>query len=258
MTLKALLSKHKAQEVELQYLEHYAKYEARTECFCRVYELLLDLEPEPSESVIHVDWEGENDLAGFNDTGYMNVQVYEKHEKPANGNSFMFSDGSLENWSWWLDCEIDSEVLNLYSERQILAHIIWEMMFHGDGPAAIIEKRKVIEEPRVEKGEKVESVNDFFRYLDEENGGWRNASKIREVKHLENYKIGVYFEDGLKRCIDLKFYIKHSPTPSIKKYADENLFMQMHINNQGDLSWGNDEFKVNSRSIRYGYFDCKF
>ena len=167
MTLATLLTKYKASDIDPVFKSLFSGKDVGIEGFTRVYQQLLSSKSEVSDSVIHVKWEKEW-LEG-DGLDYMHVHTYHKGEKPLESNSFEYYDASYQDWSWWLGCDIDEEILNDFSEQEIICHIIWEMTFLGSTPDDIIKKREAFEKACNEKGERIESVDEFFRLLDEEN-----------------------------------------------------------------------------------------
>jgi hypothetical protein len=167
MTLATLLTKYKASDIEPAFKILFSCKDVGIGGFPRVYQQLLSLKSEVSDSVIHMEWEKEwLDGESLDD---MHVHTYQKGEKPLESNGFEYYDASYQDWSWWLGCDIDEAILNDVSEQEIICHIIWEMTFLGSTPVAIVEKREAFEKACNEKGERIESVDEFFRLLDEEN-----------------------------------------------------------------------------------------
>ena len=48
------------------------------------------------------------------------------------------------DWSKWLDMEIDDPTLWSYTEVQVIAHVLWEMTFHGYDESEIKGKEQSI------------------------------------------------------------------------------------------------------------------
>lgn len=73
------------------------------------------------------------------------------------GDDFKYSL-SLSLWSEWLDYELDKNILNNFSNAEIIAHCLWEMTFYGFTEKEIISKRNEMLEmsKRIENREFVE------------------------------------------------------------------------------------------------------
>jgi hypothetical protein len=167
MKLATLLTNYKASDIDPVFKSLFSGKGVGVEGFPRVYQQLLSLKSEAADSVIHM--EREKEWLEGESLDYMHVHTYHKSEKPLESNSFEYYDSSYQDWSWWLGCDIDEEIFSDFSEQEIICHIIWEMTFVGSTPEAIVEKRETFEKACNEKGERIESVDEFFRLLDEEN-----------------------------------------------------------------------------------------
>lgn len=73
--------------------------------------------------------------------------------------------------------------------------------------------------------------------------------KIVTIKHIDNYKLEVVYENGTKKIIDLEKFLKSSNHPLIRKYLDVNLFSQVYLDEFGTPCWGDNEFDINPDNI---------
>jgi hypothetical protein len=72
----------------------------------------------------------------------------------------------------------------------------------------------------------VKEYNDFQEELIE----------ITSAKYIGDFAIRVFFNDGYNRLVDFKPFLESSFHPSIRKYLDENKFVQFKIVD-GNLNW---------------------
>ncbi len=77
---------------------------------------------------------------------------------------------------------------------------------------------------------------------------------ILKVKHIKDYVLKVFFDDGTIKIIDLYPFLKKSTHPLISKFLDKKLFKTFYLDN-GVLCWGDNEFDLNPVSIYNGDFD---
>lgn len=73
--------------------------------------------------------------------------------------------------------------------------------------------------------------------------------KIVTIKHIDNYKLEVVYENGTKKIIDLEEFLKSSNHPLIRKYLDVNLFSQVYLDEFGTPCWGDNELDINPENI---------
>ena len=59
---------------------------------------------------------------------------------------------------------------------------------------------------------------------------------IKDAKYIGDYVIRIYFNTNENKAVDFKPFIMQAVHPSIKKYANENLFTTFKIKN-GNLNW---------------------
>ncbi len=59
---------------------------------------------------------------------------------------------------------------------------------------------------------------------------------IEEVEYLGNYKLRLFFNDGVEQTIDFGPFLSRSLNPFIRKYLDLNEFNKFELDN-GDLEW---------------------
>lgn len=67
-----------------------------------------------------------------------------------------------------------------------------------------------------------------------------NVIEINKAHYINNYKIELLFNDGLKRVIDLGDFLKKAKNPMTRKYLLKNNFKKFKIE-YGDLVWGDYE-----------------
>jgi len=56
------------------------------------------------------------------------------------------------------------------------------------------------------------------------------------TNYVGNYTIRIFFDDGSVKEVNFGSFLTNSNHPSIRKYLDENLFLQYKIIN-GNLNW---------------------
>ncbi|MGH2574614.1 MAG: DUF2442 domain-containing protein [Ignavibacteria bacterium] len=61
--------------------------------------------------------------------------------------------------------------------------------------------------------------------------------KIIKAEFIDNYKIGLEFNDGKKITVDFGSFLKNSANPMTRRYIDLTLFRDFKIVH-GDLVWG--------------------
>ena len=84
----------------------------------RVYATLLDLHPEADDTVVHIDLEEED---GFEDFDVYGI-------KPGAKDAWALG---LTRWELWLGMEVAPSTLQRFSSSEIVAHCLYEMIFHG-------------------------------------------------------------------------------------------------------------------------------
>jgi hypothetical protein len=66
--------------------------------------------------------------------------------------------------------------------------------------------------------------------------GKKKYIEIIEVKYIENYKLDITFNDGLRKIIDLTNFL-NKPTDVFKPLKNLSEFSKVSINAVGGLSW---------------------
>lgn len=62
--------------------------------------------------------------------------------------------------------------------------------------------------------------------------------EIKSAKYIGDYAIRILFNDGRNHLVDFKSFLESSLHPAIRKYLDEQLFMNFNIID-GNLNWNN-------------------
>ncbi|OFX32384.1 MAG: hypothetical protein A2X08_00715 [Bacteroidetes bacterium GWA2_32_17] len=75
-----------------------------------------------------------------------------------------------------------------------------------------------------------------MKIVEEYNDFQVNFIKIKSAKHIEDFTIRIFFNDGINRLVDFKPFLESSLHPSIRKYLDEIKFKQFKIID-GNLNW---------------------
>lgn len=75
-------------------------------------------------------------------------------------------------------------------------------------------------------------MNIVVDYNDKDN----DVIKIESAKHIGDYLIKIFFNDGKEKTIDFKEFLHKSLNPSIIKYRNNNLFSNFQIID-GNLNW---------------------
>ena len=71
--------------------------------------------------------------------------------------------------------------------------------------------------------------------------------KLTKVEYIGDYKLDLFFNDGVKRIVDFEPFLKRAVHPSIRKYLDIDRFKSFvfefgHLQwNDYDLSFTNDD-----------------
>jgi hypothetical protein len=75
-----------------------------------------------------------------------------------------------------------------------------------------------------------------MRIVEEYNDFQVDLIEIKSARYIGDFAIRIFFNDGLNRVVDFKSFLESSFHPSIRKYLDENKFMQFDIVD-GNLNW---------------------
>ena len=59
---------------------------------------------------------------------------------------------------------------------------------------------------------------------------------ISEASYLGNFVVDIFFTDGSSRQVNFKPFLEKSHHPSIRRYLDEELFLQYRMVD-GNLNW---------------------
>jgi hypothetical protein len=60
---------------------------------------------------------------------------------------------------------------------------------------------------------------------------------INKAEYLGDYRINLWFSDGVEKEIDFGIFLKNSKNPMSRKYLDKKLFRNFKIEH-GDIVWG--------------------
>ncbi len=66
------------------------------------------------------------------------------------------------------------------------------------------------------------------------------AISITKAEYLEEYKIQIYFSDGVEKAIDFSNFLLNARNPMSRKYLDEKEFKNYSIV-YGDIIWNDYE-----------------
>lgn len=78
--------------------------------------------------------------------------------------------------------------------------------------------------------------------------------KIVRFNYLGDYRLHVFFNDGIERIADLSSFLKDSRNPLIRKFLDVTRFQDVQLDKYGVLVWGDDEMDISPESIYQGQF----
>ena len=70
----------------------------------------------------------------------------------------------------------------------------------------------------------------------EYDDGQIDLLEVISAKYIGDYAIRIFFSDGFNRLVDFKPFLESSLHPSIRKYLNENRFVQFDIVD-GNLNW---------------------
>ena len=121
MILKDLVKEIPFEEVKERLYVLYPGYMNSIKGYEKVYKLLLKKRPTKSTTIIGIDWVKDEDADGG---GYWDV-----HGEEPNDDTKWALD--LNSFSKWLGFTIGPEVPLRKNKATLLAHILWEMTFHG-------------------------------------------------------------------------------------------------------------------------------
>jgi len=81
-------------------------------------------------------------------------------------------------------------------------------------------------------------------------------SYIKTAQYLDNYKLLVEFEDGVKKVIDVEPFLKKSKHSIIRRFLAPERFKEFRVD-IGTVCWGDNEFDLSPESIYWGEFDAR-
>ena len=64
--------------------------------------------------------------------------------------------------------------------------------------------------------------------------------RIKEARYVPRHRVGITFNDGTHRVVDIGPFLKQARNPMFTKYRGLREFKSFHIQN-GDLMWGDYE-----------------
>jgi hypothetical protein len=78
--------------------------------------------------------------------------------------------------------------------------------------------------------------------------------EVTSATHIDDFVIGIFFNDGTERLIDFKPFLFKSLHPSISKYKNETLFKQFQIID-GNLNWNDFDLIFPIDNLHKGIID---
>ena len=63
---------------------------------------------------------------------------------------------------------------------------------------------------------------------------------INKAEYVGEYKIKLFFSDGIERLIDFSSFLKNAKNPMTRKYLDKEMFKNFSIE-YGDVIWNDYE-----------------
>ncbi len=136
MKFGELLKEHSWDDVAFAILRVYPDQDKNIEGYKHVYDSLILLTPtqtdmrivienvrEPFANEYYTDVSGKNGTLARDHSPYGEDDVISDEEQ-----SFAIE---FREWSEWLGMELDTNVLEKFSEEEIIAHCLWEMTFVG-------------------------------------------------------------------------------------------------------------------------------
>ncbi len=63
---------------------------------------------------------------------------------------------------------------------------------------------------------------------------------ITNAEYLGDYRIKLFFSDGMEKEIDFEIFLRNAKNPMARKYLDEKLFRNFKIE-YGDIIWNDYE-----------------
>jgi hypothetical protein len=149
MKLSELISRYTWQEVEPVYLELYPKEKRKRKRAREAFEYIQSLRPVGYEMRIHLEYQ-DDEAGGYHDVSGRDGCLRENGQEECLG---LF----LMDWDEWLGMEIEAEILERYSELDILCHCFWEMTWCGYSMEKVKKFRKRLD--RLSTGKKEDFIS---------------------------------------------------------------------------------------------------
>lgn len=129
--LKNLILETKWKNIEPIILKLYPEYKNDIEGFEMVYLQLKEIQPEESDYIINIEFTTPR-FEG--DEPYWDVSSIDKNDNKKYALDFV-------KWEIWLGSEIAKDVLNKFTNEEIISHCLFEMTFDGFSQNQIQEKK---------------------------------------------------------------------------------------------------------------------
>jgi hypothetical protein len=147
--LSELITRYTWQEVEPVYLELYPKEKRKRKRAREAFEYIQSLRPVGYEMRIHLEYQ-DDEAGGYHDVSGRDGSLRENGLEECFG---LF----LMDWDEWLGMEIEAEILERYSELDILCHCFWEMTWCGYSMEKVKKFRKRLD--RLSTGKKEDFIS---------------------------------------------------------------------------------------------------
>ena len=83
----------------------------------------------------------------------------------------------------------------------------------------------------------------------------KESLMVTNAQWIEEYKLYVYFNDGVQRLVDFAPYLSKHPSPYTNPYKDIRKFKRFRVDN-GNLVWGKDwDMIFPTWKLHRGYLD---
>lgn len=168
MKFGELLKEHSRDDVAHAILRVYPDQDKNIEGYKHVFDSLKLLTPTQTDMRIVIEniWDPSTkeyypDVSGKN--GTLVGEHTPKGEDDANSDQEQSFGIEFQEWSEWLDMELDANTLENFSEEEIIAHCLWEMTFFGYTQEEIQKTLDEIKEARENiDSASFSSIDDLF------------------------------------------------------------------------------------------------
>ena len=72
---------------------------------------------------------------------------------------------------------------------------------------------------------------------------------VKEVKYLKDYKLVIIFSNGKRKVHDFKNFLFNTTSAWAIKYRNINLFKKFKVDENGAITWGNNEMDFNPYNL---------